>query len=169
MKTKNDTYKAESMMQAFHAGQKTLDGEPYFKHPLAVAKFAENEWIEIFGTGSSGIDDVICVAMLHDTAEDCGVTKADIMHEFTEDIADAVMLMTHSKGTPYLEYIKKIVAAKESYAGKLALIVKKADLTHNMDLTRLPAEMRKSDKTRLRMKKYAKAYSMIENAIDSIK
>ncbi len=40
-------------------------------------------------------------------------------------------MLTHRKGTPYLEYIKKV---KEN---SIARAVKKADLEHNMNATRM--------------------------------
>lgn len=75
--------------------------------------------------------------MLHDTLEDCPdkVSYEMLAEKVGTKIADAVKLLTNdgTRGT-YLEYVRSI---KDS-GNPLAIAVKKADLTMNMDLTRLP-------------------------------
>ena len=79
------------------------------------------------------------------------VDKAGIDY-FTH--ADAVALMTHAKGVPYMDYVKEI--------GKnlLARKVKLADLTHNMDIRRI-RNPRQKDYDRIE-KKYKPAYEYLK-------
>ena len=95
------------------------------------------------------------VGYLHDTVEDADVTGEEIREIFGDRIADAVALMTHEDGVPYMEYVKEI--GKNPLARK----VKLADLTHNMDLSRIsnPAQR---DFDRIE-KKYRPAYEYLKN------
>jgi hypothetical protein len=63
-------------------------------------------------------------------------------------------LLTHNKETPYDEYIKAISVHK------IATEVKKADLEHNSNITRLKG-LRKKDIDRL--EKYSRAYVYLSN------
>lgn len=106
-----------------HAGQVDKAGVDYIFHPITVALLCENAQEK-------------AVALLHDTLEDCSdkVSYEMLAERVGRDVADAVKLLTNdgSRGT-YLEYVKSI---KDS-GNKLAIAVKKADLTMNMDITRL--------------------------------
>lgn len=77
------------------------------------------------------------MALLHDTLEDCPdkVSYVMLVEKVGPRVADAVKLLTNdgTRGT-YLEYVRSI----RDSGNPLAIAVKKADLTMNMDLTRLP-------------------------------
>ena len=78
----------------------------------------------------------------------------EIREIFGDEIADAVALMTHAKGVPYMDYVKEI--GKNPLARK----VKLADLTHNMDIRRI-RNPRQKDYDRIE-KKYKPAYEYLK-------
>lgn len=101
-----------------HAGQLDQAGYPYFLHPYHLAEQMSDE-------------DSTVVALLHDVIEDTSVTLDDLRREgFAENVIEALSLLTHVKGVPYLEYVARI---REN---PLARRVKIADLRHNCDVTR---------------------------------
>ena len=124
-----------------HKGQTDKAGQDYFTHPEAVAAMLDTP-------------EEKAVGYLHDTVEDTPVTVAEIREIFGERIADAVALMTHAEGVPYMEYVKKI--GKDPLARK----VKLADLTHNMDIRRIP-EPKQKDLDRIE-KKYKPAFEYLK-------
>lgn len=119
-----------------HKGQVDKAGVEYINHPLKVASLVYNEKEKI-------------VALLHDTTEDTYITEQHLIdYGFSNEIIEAVKVLTHSKDVPYMDYIQKIKG------NKLARKVKIADLTHNSDLTRLKNI---TEKDRKRCEKYKKA------------
>ena len=131
--------KAEAFAKKAHEGQVDKSGKPYFGHPKAVAAMVEGEVEKT-------------VAYLHDVVEDTGVSVEEIRSLFGDEVADAVDLLTHREGVPYFDYVEKIKA------NPVARRVKMADLTHNMDLSRLDTVTEKDLK---RIEKYKKAYAML--------
>lgn len=104
-----------------HAGQTDKAGVPYILHPIHVAYAMETE-------------EAFAAALLHDVLEDSDYTTSDLRDAgIPENVLEALELLTHRKGTPYLEYIR---ALKEN---PIARAVKIADLAHNIDIERLPA------------------------------
>ena len=102
-----------------HDGQLDKSGIPYVNHPLHLAEQMETE-------------DETVVALLHDVMEDCGKTPDDLRAlGISERAVEALVLLTHEQGVPYLDYVRAI---KDN---PLAVTVKLADLQHNSDLTRL--------------------------------
>jgi len=68
-----------------HKGQvRKYTGEPYVMHCLEVAQI-----VEPFAN-----DDMICAALLHDTIEDCGVTRNEIADKFGDRVAELVWWIT---------------------------------------------------------------------------
>lgn len=122
-----------------HKGQVDRAGKPYIDHPKAVAKMLKGE-------------DEKIVALLHDTVEDSDATVDEIRSRFGSRIADAVSCLTHDPGVPYMDYVKGIKG------NALARRVKLADLTHNMDLSRLPEV---TDADLARIDKYKEAYNFL--------
>ena len=122
-----------------HDGQLDRAGKPYIEHPKAVAKMLKGE-------------DEKIVALLHDTVEDTDATIEEIRSKFGEKIACAVECLTREKETPYMEYIRGVKG------NELARRVKLADLTHNMDLRRLPEV---TDKDLKRVERYKEAYDFL--------
>lgn len=66
-----------------HRGQyRKGSGIPYITHPIEVMKKL-SEW------GYRG-DSILCAAILHDTIEDCGVTKNELIFKFGRHVSDLV-------------------------------------------------------------------------------
>ena len=74
---------------------------------------------------------------------------------FSEEVLDALDLMTHDKNVPYMEYVAKISE------NEIARTVKLADLRHNSDLTRLDEI---DDKARNRIEKYKAAIRLLSES-----
>lgn len=113
--------KAVRLAATAHQGQVDRGGTDYIQHPLAVAAMVPD--------GRERI-----VAVLHDVVEDTKITLADLSREFPEDIVEAVGLLTRQPGQDfsYRGYLERI---REN---SMACRVKMADLSHNMDLGRIP-------------------------------
>ena len=130
------TKKALKLSFEAHKDQVDKSGIPYVYHPFHLAEQMIDENTTI-------------VALLHDVAEDTDVTVDDIRKMgFSEEICEALSLMTHDKNVPYMEYVKKLKS------NPIAKVVKLADLKHNSDLTRLGAVDEKALK---RVEKYKRA------------
>lgn len=132
-------WQAEAFAKEKHFGQFDRAGIPYIEHPRAVAAQMETDVEKV-------------VAFLHDTVEDTNTTLDEIRNKFGTEIADAVECLTHRKGVPYMDYVVGIKG------NDLARKVKLADLSHNMDLSRLPNV---TDKDRERVEKYRAAYDFL--------
>lgn len=133
----------KAMIIAYNAHMNQFDkaGVPYIFHPIHVAEKmnTENECI---------------VALLHDVVEDTNVTFEQLGKEFSKEVIEALILLTHDKDVDYMEYIKKI---KENH---IARNVKIADIIHNSDETRLD-EIKPKDI--IRRNKYKKALEFLES------
>ncbi len=132
----------KAMMICFeaHKNQKDKSGMPYVFHPFHLAEQMETE-------------DEICTALLHDVAEDSDYTIVDLARAgFSEDPIDALRLLTHEKGVPYMDYIAHLKA------NSIARKVKLADLAHNSDMGRLDTVTEKDLK---RLEKYQKAIKLL--------
>ena len=128
-----------------HAGQKDKSGEAYILHPLFVMSKMKNDMGRI-------------VALLHDVIEDTEITEDDLRKEgFPSEVIDTVKILTRSKNEDYIEdYIQRILT------NSLAIEVKLGDLSHNMDLNRMPNP---SEHDFQRLEKYKKAEIMLKNGI----
>lgn len=123
-----------------HKGQIDKAGNDYFTHPEAVAAMCDTPEAKVVG-------------YLHDTVEDTEVTNEEIRDIFGDEIADAVALMTHAEGVPYMDYVKEL--GKNPLTRK----VKLADLTHNMDMRRI-SNPQQRDYDRIE-KKYKPAFAYL--------
>ena len=113
------TKKAMQLCFDSHKEQVDKSGMPYIFHPLILAEQMNTEETTI-------------VALLHDVVEDTRITLEDLRSMgFGHTVLEAINLMTHKKGVPYMEYV---AAIKEN---PLARQVKIADLRHNSTLSRL--------------------------------
>ena len=83
--------------------------------------------------------------------------------DYSDDIIEALTYLTKKKGEYYPDYIERII---NSY-NKLALEVKLADLTHNIDINRIK-DPSVNDYERV-TKRYIPAYNKILNKLDSMK
>lgn len=136
---KNSIEKALEIAASAHRFQKDKAGKPYIMHPMTLAVNMRS-------------DDEIITALLHDVLEDSEVTEDYLSDYFSDNIIEALQLLTHEKGTDYFEYIHKI---REN---ELAKAVKVQDLIHNSDLSRLHTV---TPKDIARCKKYKKALAIL--------
>ncbi len=135
------TKKAMQLCFRAHRDQVDKSGIPYVFHPIHLAEQMTDE-------------DTTVVALLHDVVEDTHYTLEDLAAMgFSRQVLDAIGLMTHADGVPYMDYVAKI---KEN---PIARAVKLADLRHNSDLTRLDTV---DDKAKARAQKYAQAIVLLK-------
>ena len=125
-----------------HKEQTDKCGIPYVFHPFHLAEQMTDE-------------NTVAVALLHDVVEDTDVTLEDLREAgFTDQVVEAVALMTHSPDVPYMDYVAAIKT------NPIARAVKLADLRHNSDLTRFDRELTPWDIARA--EKYANAIRLLE-------
>lgn len=122
------TERAMCLAYRAHAGQVDKTGVPYIFHPYHLAEQMTTEA-------------AVCVALLHDVVEDSDVTIEDIAAAFPAEVTEAVQLLTHEEGVPYLDYIRAL------RTNPLARTVKCADLAHNSDESRLRDAVAKAPDT----------------------
>lgn len=84
-----ESQRALAYMRKKHKGQTRKDGAPYMVHPLRMGCYA----------ASLGIrnDNTMCVILLHDVCEDCGVPYKEL--PFCEKVQDSVRHVTVTKFT----------------------------------------------------------------------
>ncbi len=120
-----------------HEGITRASGEPYYHHPVAVAKILASE---------INIDDVsVVAALLHDTVEDTEVTLEDIDKQFGETVSHLIDGVTKisgvfkSRNTKQAEtFMKMLLSMAEDIR---VVLIKFADRLHNMrTIEHLPRE-----------------------------
>ena len=123
-----------------HAGQIDKAKHPYIFHPLRIMFKIKSPEQQI-------------VAVLHDILEDTDTTVVDLISlGFNQDIIDAILALTKKKNESRIE------AAYRAVKNPLARIVKLADVTDNMDLSRITQP---STKDLLRLKEYKHVYQIL--------
>lgn len=135
--------RAVFLARKYHLYQFDKSGRPYILHPTTVASMLTDKADK-------------CVAYLHDILEDTDIDVKILEKYFSKEITDAVKTMTHAPGVDYFDYIE-IISHNER-----ATRVKLADLTHNMDLSRLPTV---TDRDLARREKYKKAYAILSSKL----
>ena len=124
-----------------HKEQRDKSGMPYVFHPFHLAEQMTDEKTTI-------------VALLHDLIEDTDYTLNDLRCiGFDEDVIEAIALMTHEDGVPYMDYVAEIKK------NPIAKAVKLADLRHNSDMTRFDVITPYDE---VRAEKYRKAIELLE-------
>jgi guanosine-3',5'-bis(diphosphate) 3'-pyrophosphohydrolase len=114
-----------------HTGQIDKAGAPYILHPLRVM-------LSVHGNNER------ITAVLHDVVEDTPITFQDLANEgFAAEIIEALRCLTKFDGETRLE------AAHRAVQNPLARAVKLADVTDNMDLSRI-AQPTEKDYSRLK-------------------
>lgn len=123
-----------------HSGDIDKGGSPYVFHPLRLM-FAVKTPFEKQA------------AVLHDVVEDTPVTFDDLRKEgFHPDVIKALDALTKRPGESRIE------AAKRAVVNPIARNVKLADVTDNMDLSRISAP---TDKDFERLKEYVKVKKLL--------
>ncbi len=125
---KNKVKQAYEFASLKHIGQKRMSGEDYIIHPLNVAFILSEIKADC---------DSICASLLHDTIEDCNVTKEEISEKFNEEVASLVDSLTKinrlnlsGDSDAVIENQKKILIGMTKDVR--AIILKLADRLHNM-------------------------------------
>jgi GTP pyrophosphokinase len=116
-----------------HAGQKRLSGDPYIKHPVAVATLLLEWDMDI---------DSVAAGLLHDVAEDTDTDLSEVEAKFGQHVAmlvDGVTKVSQARAgrkdtTAYLpetsENLSKLLIATGSDVR--TIIIKLADRLHNL-------------------------------------
>jgi GTP diphosphokinase / guanosine-3',5'-bis(diphosphate) 3'-diphosphatase len=123
-----------------HAGQVDKAGQPYIFHPLRLMFAVKNPNERI-------------AAVLHDVIEDTEITLENLQSEgFSEEILHAVLALTKTEGEI------RISAATRAAQNPIARVVKLADVTDNMDISRIANP---SEKDFARLKEYEQVKAML--------
>lgn len=110
---------AISLAAERHAGQVDKANAPYILHPLRVMLNVPDIEHKI-------------VAVLHDILEDTTTTIDELYRlGFQTHLIDAIIALTKQEGE------SRIQAAQRTVQNPIACVVKLADITDNMDLTRI--------------------------------
>ena len=111
-----------------HKDQKRKSGEPYFNHVLCVAY----ELAKLKAGPKT-----ICAGFLHDTLEDCGVTKEEFLKEFDEDIYTLVEAVTKIGALKFKDEKEYLAANHRKIFIAMAkdirvILIKLVDRLHNL-------------------------------------
>ena len=136
------TIRAMQIAYSAHHCQVDKAGVPYIFHPLHLAEQMDEEIS-------------CCAALLHDTVEDTEITLEDLAAEFPAEVVEAVGLLTHAEGTDYFDYVRRI------RSNPIAMKVKLADLSHNMDAARFAGVPVPKDRIGYFRDKYTKAKAIL--------
>jgi (p)ppGpp synthase/HD superfamily hydrolase len=118
--------KAAHFAAARHSGQrrKGAAAEPYINHLLEVADL-------VGGALEEPDTNVVIAALLHDTVEDVGVTKEDLIENFGQDVASLVLEVTDDKSLPKQER-KRLQIVNAPKKTPRAQLIKLADKISNL-------------------------------------
>jgi GTP diphosphokinase / guanosine-3',5'-bis(diphosphate) 3'-diphosphatase len=111
-----------------HLGQMRGNGEPYITHPISVASLCAGWRLDA---------QALMAALMHDTLEDCGVSKSEIIEKFGAPVAELVDGLTK---LDKLEFNTREENQAESFRKMLlamardvrVILIKLADRSHNM-------------------------------------
>jgi GTP pyrophosphokinase len=111
-----------------HLGQMRGNGEPYITHPISVASLCAQWKLDA---------QALMAALMHDTLEDCGVSKLEIIEKFGSSVAELVDGLTK---LDKLEFNTREENQAESFRKMLlamardvrVILIKLADRSHNM-------------------------------------
>jgi GTP pyrophosphokinase len=137
--------------EKMHEGQFRKSGEPYFTHPVAVARLLAEQQMD---------DATVVTALLHDTVEDTKASRAQIDREFGPEIAELVEGVTNltkmqirSDETRQAENFRKLFMATSR--DLRVTLVKLADRLHNMRTIKSMPPEKQAQKARETMDIYA--------------
>ena len=119
---------AYKFADAAHLGQFRASGQPYITHPIAVAGLCADWKLDA---------QAIMAALMHDTIEDQGVTKAELIENFgsaTADLVDGLTkldkLQFNTREESQAESFRKMLLAMARDVR--VILIKLADRLHNM-------------------------------------
>jgi len=136
--------KAIEIARLAHQDQIDKASKPYIEHPLRVMN------------NLTTVEEKI-VGVLHDTIEDSKLTLDDLTSfGFSCEIITALKAITKVEGEDSEVYIQRVMC------NPLALSVKIADMTDNMDMTRLVSP---TERDYQRLQKYQSIFPRLEEAL----
>ena len=119
---------AYKFADAAHLGQFRASGEPYITHPTAVAGLCADWKLDV---------QAIMAALMHDTIEDQGISKAELVEKFGAPTADLVDGLTkldklhfNTREESQAESFRKMLLAMARDVR--VILIKLADRLHNM-------------------------------------
>ncbi len=123
--------KAYEFASSAHEGQMRASGEPFLRHPVAVAKILAELDLDLI---------TIAAGLLHDVVEDTGNSLEQIREEFSDEVADLVDGVTKLKGLKRSEFSTREEEQVENYRKMFlamakdirVILIKLADRLHNM-------------------------------------
>lgn len=125
-----------------HTGQVDKAGQPYILHPLRIMLACHD------------LDEKI-VAVLHDVVEDTAISLQDLRTAgFAEYLIAAIDALTKRRGESRLD------AAQRAKQNPIARKVKQADVTDNMDLSRIAQP---TAKDHARLTEYQQVLAILQN------
>jgi guanosine-3',5'-bis(diphosphate) 3'-pyrophosphohydrolase len=131
-----EVLRAANFAAGRHSAQrrKGVAAEPYINHLLEVAGL-------VAGTLQEPDTNLVIAALLHDTVEDVGVTREELIQEFGPDVASLVMEVTDDKSLPNQER-KRLQVLHAPKKTARAQVIKLADKISNLRaiLTSPPAD-----------------------------
>ncbi len=122
--------RAFQLGETMHAPQKRHSGEPYFSHPITVARILIDWWADA---------DTVVAALLHDTVEDTPLTLADVEKQFGHTVSALVEGVTKLSAEEMgekptldqqIETLRKIFNLMQQDVR--IMVIKLADRLHNM-------------------------------------
>jgi|SRR5580765_1996249 len=127
-----------------HAGQVDKAGSPYILHPIRLMLVVKTPHERM-------------AAVLHDVVEDTEVTLEDLRAEgFPDEVVIAIDALTKRTGETRLD------AAARAAKNKVAIRVKLADVSDNMDMSRIPDP---TEKDFVRLREYEQVKQLLLSAI----
>lgn len=137
------TRRAAQIAEAAHRGQYDKSGFPYILHPVHLAEQMPDEI-------------KTAAALLHDVVEDTAWTLTELAEEFPAPVIEALRLLTHDPQEDYFAYVARIRTNPDAAA------VKRADLLHNLDDSRILEDTVPADKRAAMREKYQKALALLD-------
>ncbi len=111
-----------------HLGQMRKNGDPYITHPIAVAIQCADWQLDV---------QALTAALLHDTLEDCNISKTELTERFSLSVAELVDGLTKidkiyfsSREENQSESLRKMLLATAQDIR--VILIKLADRLHNM-------------------------------------
>ena len=146
----SDYERAMLIAKEMFEGVTDKEGKPYIEHLLFVSEQMPTEDGKIVG-------------LLHDLIEDTDTTLLELQEVgFSDRVCSSLILLSKIKGTPYSEYIDRIISSND----EIAIRVKEADMRNNMDPARI-ANLAPDYQEKFRLK-YPPQYEKLINKIGEI-
>lgn len=125
----HDVLRAAHFAARKHTEQrrKGAAAEPYINHLLEVAEL-------VAGALSEPDTNLVIAALLHDSIEDAGVTREELVQAFGSDVEDLVLEVTDDKSLPRSERkrLQIVNAPKKSVRAQVIKLADKISNLHSM-------------------------------------